>query len=75
MYLLFRHVLWVHLEDSVALAIAHILAVIDGDNNLDNLINDQLLEKVDFWLNVFQEDHWDLLHIPVTMSVFTVVLI
>ncbi|GAA6098909.1 E3 ubiquitin-protein ligase rnf213-alpha-like [Tachysurus ichikawai] len=63
----FRHVLWVHLEDSVALAIAHILAVIDGDNNLDNLINDQLLEKVDFWLNVFQEDHWDLLHIPVTI--------
>ncbi|XP_058231012.1 E3 ubiquitin-protein ligase rnf213-alpha-like [Hemibagrus wyckioides] len=62
----FRHVLWVHLEDSVALALAHILAVIDGDNNLDNLINDQLLEKTDFWLNVFQEDQWDLLHIPVT---------
>ncbi|KAK3539302.1 hypothetical protein QTP86_034163 [Hemibagrus guttatus] len=64
----FRHVLWVHLEDSIALALAHILAVIDGDNNLDNLINDQLQEKADFWLNVFQEDQWDLLHIPVTTA-------
>ncbi|XP_034155120.2 E3 ubiquitin-protein ligase rnf213-alpha isoform X2 [Pangasianodon hypophthalmus] len=60
----FRHVLWVHLEGSVASALAHILAVIDGDNNLDNLINDQPSEKSDFWLNVFQEDQWDLLHIP-----------
>lgn len=70
----FRHVLWVHLEDSVALALTHILAVIDGDNNLDNLINDQLPEKTDFWLKVFQEDQWDLLHIPVTTSVFNVIL-
>ncbi|XP_060763768.1 E3 ubiquitin-protein ligase rnf213-alpha-like isoform X2 [Neoarius graeffei] len=62
----FRHVLWVYLEDSVASALAHILAVIDGNNNLDNLINDQPSEKADLWLNVFQEDQWDLLHIPVT---------
>ncbi|KAM9447090.1 E3 ubiquitin-protein ligase rnf213-alpha-like [Clarias gariepinus] len=62
----FRHVLWVHLEDTVASALAHILAVIDGDNNLDNLINNQPTEKTDFWLRVFQEDQWDLLKIPVT---------
>ncbi|KAM9432008.1 E3 ubiquitin-protein ligase rnf213-alpha-like [Clarias gariepinus] len=62
----FRHVLWVHLEDSVASALTNILAVIDGDNNLDNLINDQPSEKTDFWLRVFQEDQWDLLKIPVT---------
>lgn len=68
----FRHVLWVYLEDSVASALAHILAVIDGNNNLDNLINDQPSEKADLWLNVFQEDQWDLLHIPVTMSVLSV---
>ncbi|KAF5886724.1 E3 ubiquitin-protein ligase, partial [Clarias magur] len=60
----FRHVLWVHLEDSVASALAHILAVIDGDNNLENLIKDQPSEKTDFWLRVFQEDQWDLLKIP-----------
>ena len=33
--------LWVHLEDTVASALAQILAIIDGDNNLDNLISDQ----------------------------------
>ncbi|XP_053530339.1 E3 ubiquitin-protein ligase rnf213-alpha isoform X3 [Ictalurus punctatus] len=64
----FRHVLWIHLEDRIASALAHILAVIDGDNNLDNLISDQPSEKADFWLNVFQEDQWDLLHIPVTTN-------
>ncbi|KAL7839146.1 hypothetical protein SRHO_G00258040 [Serrasalmus rhombeus] len=61
----FRHMLWVYLEDTVALAVAQILAVIDGDNNLDNLI-EQSSEKSDLWLNVFQEDQWNLLKIPVT---------
>lgn len=72
--MLFRHVLWIHLEDRIASALAHILAVIDGDNNLDKLISDQPSEKADFWLNVFQEDQWDLLHIPVTTSVLYVIL-
>lgn len=60
-----RHMLWVHLEDTVASALAQILAVIDGDNNLDHLI-DHHSEKSDLWLNVFQEDEWNLLKIPVT---------
>ncbi|XP_062408415.1 E3 ubiquitin-protein ligase rnf213-alpha-like isoform X2 [Sardina pilchardus] len=64
----FRHVLWVHLEDTVASALAQILAVIDGDNNLDNLINDPSPEMVDLWLKIFQEDQWDLLNIPATQS-------
>ncbi|KAI4896113.1 hypothetical protein NFI96_011369, partial [Prochilodus magdalenae] len=61
----FRHMLWIYLEDTVASALAQILAVIDGDNNLDNLI-EQSSEKSDLWLNVFREDPSNLLKIPVT---------
>ncbi|XP_049326804.1 E3 ubiquitin-protein ligase rnf213-alpha-like [Astyanax mexicanus] len=61
----FRHMLWIHLEDTVASALAQILAVIDGDNNLDNLI-DQPSEKSELWLNVFKENNCNLLKIPVT---------
>ena len=61
--------LWVHLEDTVASALAQILAVIDGDNNLDNLISDQSPEMAQLWLRMFQEDQWNLLNIPVTQSV------
>ncbi|KAK1806297.1 hypothetical protein P4O66_000172 [Electrophorus voltai] len=64
----FRHVLWVHLEDTVASTLAQIMAVIDGDNNLDNLIDDQFPEKSKLWLKIFQGDQWDLLKIPVTDS-------
>ncbi|XP_031428791.2 E3 ubiquitin-protein ligase rnf213-alpha-like [Clupea harengus] len=80
----FRHMLWVHLEDTVASALAQILAVIDGDNNLDNLISDQspemnnldnlisdqAPEMAQLWLRIFQGDQWDLLNIPVIQSVF-----
>ena len=61
--------LWVHLEDTVASALAQILAIIDGDNNLDNLISDQSPEMAQLWLRIFQEDQWDLLNIPDTQSV------
>ncbi|KAF5889602.1 E3 ubiquitin-protein ligase, partial [Clarias magur] len=61
-----RHYLWIYLEDSVASALAYILAVIDGDNNLDNLIIDEPSEKTEFWLNVFQEEQWDLLKVLIT---------
>ena len=61
--------LWVHLEDTVASALAQILAVIDGDNNLDNLVSDQSPEMAQLWLRIFQGNQWDLLNIPVTQSV------
>ncbi|XP_036412416.1 E3 ubiquitin-protein ligase rnf213-alpha-like [Colossoma macropomum] len=31
------HVLWIHLEDAVASAMAPVFAVVDGDNNLDHV--------------------------------------
>ncbi|KAL2092430.1 hypothetical protein ACEWY4_012228 [Coilia grayii] len=64
----FRHMLWVHLEDTVASALAQILAVIDGDNNLDNLISGQCPGMTELWLKIFQEDQWSLLKIPVAQS-------
>lgn len=61
--------LWVYLEDTVASALTQILAVIDGDNNLDNLISDSSPEMAELWLKIFQEEKWDLLNIPATQSV------
>ncbi|XP_063061224.1 E3 ubiquitin-protein ligase rnf213-alpha-like isoform X2 [Engraulis encrasicolus] len=64
----FRHMLWVHLEDTVASALAQVLSVIDGDNNLDNLITDQCPDMGKLWLEIFQEDQKTLLKIPPAKS-------
>ncbi|XP_066547032.1 E3 ubiquitin-protein ligase rnf213-alpha [Amia ocellicauda] len=57
----FRHTLWVHMEDVVASALAQVLAIIDGDDNLDN-IHKQPADKTSIWLKFFQDEN--LLKIP-----------
>ncbi|KAI1893807.1 hypothetical protein AGOR_G00127460 [Albula goreensis] len=62
----FRHMLWIQMEDTVASALAQILAVVDGDNNLDHIALDQPSAKTELWLKVFQQD--DLLSFPVIVK-------
>ncbi|XP_076118531.1 E3 ubiquitin-protein ligase rnf213-alpha-like [Alosa pseudoharengus] len=59
----FRHALWIQLEDTVASAMAQVLATADGDNNLDHVAIGQPSDKTDLWLEIFQSE--DLLSIPV----------
>ncbi|KAL7825428.1 hypothetical protein AOLI_G00326350 [Acnodon oligacanthus] len=68
----FRHVLWVHLEDAVASAMAPIFAVVDGDNNLDHMTANQPCDKTDLWIKIFQEE--DLLTVPALLKQYYSVL-
>lgn len=56
--------LWLQMEDTIASAMAQILAVLDGDNNLDHIADGQASDSAvaDLWLKIFQEK--ELLKIP-----------